>query len=129
MDAELLFVNVSDLLPLTLPTVTGPQLKLDGFATSAPTLAIPVPDSATVRGLLLVELEMAKAAEREPVLGFLKRIVNVQVAAADRFEPHEEPDTANSFAWAPVTETPASTIALAVPFFKVTVDDLPSEPA
>src|SRR3954470_18482148 len=98
MVAELSFVNVRDLLPLTFPTATGPQLRLEGFATRGPTLAIPVPVKATVCGVPEAEVEIARLAERAPILAVLKRIANVQEAEGERLNPHDDPDTANSFA-------------------------------
>ena len=127
--AGLVFVSVNNLLPLTFPTDTGPQLRLEGFATSVPTLAIPVPDSATVSGLTLVELEIASAAERAPVFAVLNRIESVHVAATGRFNPHDDPEIANSLACAPVIETLLRATGPAVPLFRVTDSDLPSEPA
>ena len=86
---EPLFVSVIDLLPLTFPTATGPQLTLDGFATILPLLAIPLPVKATICGLLPAELEKVNVAERAPVLPVLKSTVTVQVVEGGKLNPHD----------------------------------------
>jgi len=127
--AEPLFVSVIDLLPLTFPTATGPQLRLEGVETRLPMLAIPPPVRATLCGLLLAESEMVNVAERGPVLAVLKNIVTVHVADGGTVNPHDRPDTANSLAWGPAMDMPVSPTEFVVPLFKVTDKDLPSEPA
>ena len=64
-----------------------PNAKLVGLAATIPIEAVPLPESATLCGLLLAESIKLKVAVRVPVDSGLKRIVTVQLAWAARLDP------------------------------------------
>ena len=78
--AEPLFINVADFGAPLIPTDTLAQLRLDGLTVRLPAGAIPIPERATVCGLLFAESIKLRAAVRVPAAAVLKRIVAVQLA-------------------------------------------------
>ena len=85
-----LFVSVTGFWPPTPPTGTLVHVRLDGLATTLPVPVelVPVPESATVCGLLVAVSVKLSVAVRVPVAAGLNRIVAVQLADAARLEPH-----------------------------------------
>ena len=77
--AEPLFVSVADFGAPPTPTDTLAQLILEGLTVRLPAGAIPIPERATVCGLLFAESIKLRVAARVPVAAVLKRIVAVQL--------------------------------------------------
>jgi hypothetical protein len=88
IDVVPLFVNVTGLAAPLPPTVTDTQLNDVGLVDALPPeVLVPVPESATVCGLLLDVSETVSVAARAPLTLGLNAIDTLQLAEAARLVP------------------------------------------
>ena len=127
--AEPMLVSVANFGAPPTPTDTRAQLIVDGLTVRFPAGAIPVPDRATVCGLLLAESVTLRVAVRVPAAAVLKRIVAVQLACAARLDPQVLLEIAKSPALAPAIAKLVNVTEVEVPLLSVADNDLPLEPA
>lgn len=112
IDVDPLLVNVDVFCPPIPPTFTEAELRDVGLAVALPPeLLPPVPDKATVCGLLVAVSETVSDADRVPVADGLNAMDTVQLAEAARLEPQVLLETTKSAGSAPVTETLPMVIA------------------
>jgi hypothetical protein len=112
-------VNVTVCGELVEPTACRAKDRLVGF-TLAVSMA-PVPESATVCGLVLAPSVKIRLATRAPNADGVNAMPTVQLAAGARLVPHVLLEMAKSAALAPVTETLLIAIAEAPLFCSVAV--------
>ena len=87
MDTEPPLDKVAVCDALLAPIVVLAKVRLAGAAETVPVAAVPVPDSATVWGLLVAVSVMLSVAVRAPVTVGAKRTFAVQLADAPRLVP------------------------------------------
>jgi len=113
------FVNVTVCGALVEPTASSEKDRLVG-TTLALSMA-PIPESATVCGLLLAASAKVRLAARAPNADGVNAIPTVQLAEAAKVAPHVLLEIAKSLELAPVTETLLIEIAVAPLFCNVAV--------
>jgi hypothetical protein len=119
IELEPLFVKVADFGAPVFPTATLNQLILDGLAVALPVAVVPVPESATVCGLLLAESVKLSVAVRAPVAAGLKEMAAMQLADAARLAPHVLLEIVKSAALLPVIAMLLTVIAAGPLFVNV----------
>jgi hypothetical protein len=102
-------------------------MRLDGLTAKLPAAVVPVPESATVCGLLLAESVKLSLAVRAPVAAGLNKMVAVQLAEAARLAPHVLLEIVKSPALVPVIAMLPSVIAAELPLLSVADNDVPLE--
>jgi hypothetical protein len=122
--AEPLLVSVTVFAPPVMPIATAFQLRLVGLTVTLGEAAVPVPERATVCGLLGSESVKVRVAVRLPAAAGLNRTVTVQLAEAARLVPQLLPDKVKSAALVPETATLLMVIAAEVPLVRVSVREL-----
>src|ERR1019366_6469190 len=100
-----------------------PNAKLVGLAATIPIEAVPLPESATLCGLLLAESIKLKVAVRVPVDSGLKRIVTVQLAWAARLDPQVLLEMLKSPAFVPEIAMLLIVMEVASPFDSIAACD------
>jgi hypothetical protein len=107
-----LFVSVAVFCPPIPPTLTETQLREVGLTDALPPEVLPpVPDNATVCGLLPAVSETVSAADRVPATEGLNAMETLQEADAARLDPHVLLLMTKSPGLVPVTETLLMVIA------------------
>lgn len=129
MEDAVPFVNVADCAALVDPTAVLGNPRLVGETVTLPDVAPPVPDNATVCGLLLDESATESVAARDPFVLGLNATEMLQLAAAARLLPQVLLEITKSPGFVPVTDTLLIVIEELDPFFKVVVCDALVEPA
>jgi hypothetical protein len=120
MAVEPALVSVTTLGPPLLPMATDAHDRLAGDADALPEGANPVPESATVWGLLVAASVRLRVAARVPVAVGVKTMLIEQFADAARLAPQVVPETEKSAGLAPATEMLVMETAVAKPLESVT---------
>jgi hypothetical protein len=129
MEEAVPFVNVADCAALVDPTaVLGNPSDVGDTVTLPPDVLPPVPDNATVCGLLLDESETVSVAARDPLVLGLNAMETLQLAAAARLLPQVLLEITKSPGFVPVTDTLLMVIEELDPFLSVAVCDALVEP-
>ena len=117
------FVNVADCAALVEPTpVAGNPRDVGDTVTLPLDVLLPVPESATVCGLLLAVSVTVSVAVRVPLALGLNEIEILQLADAPRLEPHVLLEIRKSPAFVPVSATLLIVIDELVPLCNVAVN-------
>jgi hypothetical protein len=120
MDEVIPLLRVADCAELVEPTaVPGKPIALGDTVTLPPEVLPPVPDNATVCGLLVAESEIERTAERVPAVVGLNSTDTPQLAEAATLEPQAFAKIIKSPGLAPASETPLMVIDELVPFVSV----------
>jgi hypothetical protein len=113
------FVSVTVCAAVVEPTAFDAKVRFPGV-TLAPA-AVPVPDRATLCGLLEAESVNVNAADRAPVAAGVNVTLTVQLPEPGTLVPHVWFDIAKSAALAPVIAMLLKLTAVLPPFVRVTV--------
>jgi hypothetical protein len=120
MDEVVPLLRVADWAALVDPTaVAGKPIAVGETVTLPPEVLPPVPDNATVCGLLVAESEIVRVAERVPVVVGLNSTDTPQLAEAARLEPQALAEMRKSPGFVPVSEMPLMVIEELVPLVSV----------